>query len=482
MKNFLKFVLIFVAIIKVLDSFVLYGHGDPFNVYLVIGKYLRYEDWSDIYTQIPAALYSGYFDFLYAIPVALFYPSIIAQLLCQFLHFLFSLGLGSYFLYKKLIRDYGFVTACLAALSILTINKSYTSFLYAKSDGVIALLTLLASWFVISYKGEKDKKYFLSLGILIGLIPAIKMSGLFSCVPLGLIVIYKEYKSPKNIITLILGGILVFGPIMARNYYYIGNPLFPGLISLFPGKYSVSMLNHMTQYFESGFSFSALISILKTFLMGKILFLIAPVIFVLNIRKKESENNLYFLAATTIVILYAMMNGGYQPPRFFFAVYFLLIIFIFKSIGIYIENFDKKYIFILLALILVDSKIDKSLKRISKIYPKYSTMSQKDLINEVAPYTRIWNYVRTPKKGEKVYVISDSYAQHYYSPIGIRLHHQGSYAPADFLRECKGEDYKKLRKYEYAIISKESSNLCYKQIIKSDNFLFEISGFKLYRL
>ena len=318
--------------------------------------------------------------------------------------------------------------------------------------------------------------------MLIGLIPSVKMNGLFSCVPLGFIFIFKEHKRPKNILTLILGGIVIFGPIMFRNYYYIGNPLFPGLSSLFSDKYSVSMLNHMTHYFESGSSINSLINILKNFLLGKVLFLITPVLLVFNVKKKNYENNLYLLTAVSIIILYAILNGGYQPPRFFFAAYFLLIIYIFRSLEKYIEEAKVKYLVMLLLLILADSKIDKSIKRITEIYPKYFKMNQRDLINEVAPYTRIWNYVRTPKDGEKIYVLSDSYSQHYYSPIGIRLHHQGTYEPADFLRECKGEDYLKLNKYEYAIISKEVKNNCYTKIIKDSEYLFEVSGFKLYKL
>lgn len=479
MKRSLFVIFGIIFLLKTLESFVVYGHVDAINYHIVIAKYLSNGLWTEAWTTIPGSLMSGFFEFLYVIPHYIFDYGLKAHVSSQFLHYFFSLGIGSILVFNS-IKNKDKVYAALAGISLLTIAKGSSFFLYAKNDGPLALSILLLYIFFerVRVKDSLSKKELITLGFLLGLAPAIKGSGILYIIPIALTFTYFHIKKPLQVLSVALIALLTWSPILFRNYYYIGNPLFPGLIEQIPGSASQAMIDYYSHHMSSKPTFISIMMNIKSLFLGKVVFLLSLVCFVKNIIDKRNDSNkvMYFLLSSFVIMM--LLNGGVTAVRFLFPAYFVLVYYIFSNISKVLPK--KSYVpIILLILCLVDSKIDKSFSRIKKMTKNYINLSEDEVIKKVIPLTAFWNHIDPSSKS---LLYSDNLSQQYYAPLNMRVIQYQHNPAAYFTKSCSSdENLEEFKMFKYALIRADIDNPCYSLILNSQK-LSTINEYSLYKL
>lgn len=440
-------------------------------------------DWT--LRELCGALMTGLFDHLYIVTVNIMPERWQGQLLSQFTHYFFSLGLGSLVLLYH-FRDRKII-AYLSALSLLTLSSGASYFFYAKNDGPLALAVLVAA-LVICYPHQKSHP--LVVGLLLGLLPLIKLSGLFATIPLALIYVFDQRKNPLSIITAAITAFIVWSPLLIRNWSYIGTPFFPGLLSVFPGDASEAIIATYAQYVAKELSFSSFLKILQIVFMSKIIILLGLVFIT-----KESflKHKRLLITVMSYTCIYLVINGGVTSYRFFFPVMFLMTAYVFHLMRDHakLAHPPKMAWIILLIIILADSKIDNTIKKIQRLPSQMSALisDPETFIDQKSTNAQIWQPLRD--LNQETRVITDGYNEVYYAPPFVRLHCVECNSQASFLWRCdRPDDLLKLQQYDYVILqeqhlSKASVNPCY-QYIQEQALVKKIASFNtnylLYKL
>ena len=313
------------------------------------------------------------------------------------------------------------------------------------------------------------------------------MSGLMVVLPLvsilSLYVIRKKLKI-SSFIKIGLIAILIFIPHLVKNGYYTGNIFFPAFVSHFPGNLTDPMLYHYSLNYGNHVTITILLAQLNDLFLGKVVFLITPIVIYAN-YKKNNQNILYLYTAISIFLLYIVFNGSLVQPRYFFASYFILTYYIFLSAHNVFELFSSikhtKLITIFIFLIVIsDSKLDLSINNIVNLSKNITIYSEKELINHYIPFTNLWNKIETTDQHE--YVISDLLSMSYYLPKNVRLHTARQSIGADFLLSCnKVDDLQKLEKYKYVLLRENRNNKCYNLIKEHYEILENVDEHILYK-
>ncbi len=465
MNRFLKYFYFFILCLKALECFTPFSHGDAFSYHLIIPKHIIELGFTDTLSKFFPTVIAGYFDLLYLIPLSLFKNTLAGQISSQLLHFLIGQGLAS-FLMTKIIKDNQL--KWIAGIAALTLAKSGDMFLYAKNDGVVVSASLLFYYF--------SNKSILRKGVLLGLLPSIKLSGVFIALPLILNEIV--FKKIKLIEILILGvtSILIFIPICLYKFKMTGNPLFPGLLYSFPDQLPQYLIDSYGGMLAAKLGMSSLIENLRLLFLGKIIcLLIIPVL----IFQKKKINTAPFIIAILCFSLYLFVNGAVPSPRFFFSSYFFLIIGCFGALDS--SHLQKKWIVpVLLILVLVDSKLDKSLTRVKNNLVDLSNLSSKEIISKRIPRSRVWDLVQKGEKEKLVHVFSDRFPQQFYAPQFVRLHHYPTQPQVRFFDQCSNPSG--LEKFQYYILSESGSkNPCYEMIYNSSELIGTVQEFKVFK-
>jgi hypothetical protein len=461
-----------------LEAVSFFRHGDALNYHLVGSRFWLETSWLEMTHDLWGNFQSGVFELIYLFPLMLFGNTLWGQVSSQLIHFLLGQGLAAFVLYFYFKKKDNELIGSLSGLTILTISRSSDFFLYAKNDGALAACGLILALMLFddSFLSHKKHKRNLLIGVLMGLVPAIKMSGLFIVGPLSIYFVYLKRKELKEVFFVASIALIVFSPILLRNAYFVGNPFFPGLINIFPGVLTEEMKSYYLYHMSSALTLSSLISALVSFFTGKIIFILMIPLFLYQIIKKR---NLFFSALSLLIFaLYLIVNGGLVVERFFFICYFLITVSIF--IFIHKNDFYKKFLPLLLLIILIDSKADKSLKKVITFIPQYISRSPMDIVNEYSPYSRIWRGLESSR--EKRIVLSDLFAQQFYAPDGIRIHQFRGRPDTEFLGQCKIDDLSKLSRYTYAILAENNNNPCYQKIRNEGVTLNKVDNFVLYKI
>lgn len=477
---------IFIFALRALETILPYKHGDPLYYHLTGPKIWYQSSWIEMWRDVSQFAPAGIFDLIYVIPFYFTSSLMWAQISGQFLHFLFSIGIGSIICFRLIPHK---IWGPLAAISMLTLSKDGAFFLYAGNDGAVALSALIAG--ILIFQENYSLKRLLLIGLFLGLTPCIKMNGMMFILPLSLYFTYANIRTKKfaNIFIVVGVALLAFAPALIKNYIIMGNPLYPALIGLFPGKMTPPMLAHYQDFYGNSLELKLLGHHLKDFFLGKVVFLLFPLLIIANIKYKIKHLNNFAYSALFIFALYLVYNGSLVHARYFFACFFLLIFFIFKSIQQLeqinipaLTKYPKTIIFILFALIFADSKIDKSFSRIKYAVKMHSTLSEKEIIRKEIPLTRFWDSV-SRQNDQITYIITDNFSNSYYLPHGIRLHTAVLSFGSEFLLDCQTSDgITKLKKYSYAILNQDMDNLCYRQIKERGVILDKMEGYTLYKI
>jgi len=368
-RPYLIAILIFFVCLKTLESFYPFGHGDALYYHLAIPKVWWESGWSDAHLQVCGALQGGLLEYLYVLPMALFKNSILRQTTAQFMHFSLTFGLISLFIIKNYWKE-RFYPCIFFLISIFTINKGSDFFLYAKNDGLVAALGFIATIMTIDTQFKKLKHYHLIMGLLFGLIPLVKINGAMITLVLNLIYLKQNLKSKSytDILKNWAIQLLLISLLMWRNWYFYKSPFFPVFLNIFPGILTNSMINTFTYFMASKATFVSVKQILTIFFSAKIIILLCPYFFYQNFKNKKHQLNHIFLISLTILTLLLIKSGAMVYERWFFVCYFLNLYFIFFSWDLSIR--PRFFMPLILIVLLLDSRLDQSIKRIKNLHNK----------------------------------------------------------------------------------------------------------------
>ena len=475
--NIFYYIYFFFLLLQASQTLIPYSHGDALYYHLVGPKLWKESSWSSMWEDLSHYAQAGYFDLLYFIPTYLIESKLVNQIVCQFIHFFFSIFLGSLFVIY-IIKDKVWGPIC--GIAILTIANDSSFFYYAKNDGALAFFSLVTTYLIVN---RKYNKYPVFTGILIGIIPGIKINGFLIILPLILLLTYHLFRKETDFKKYLIIGflsVISVSPQLLKNYIYTGNPLFPGFTSVMPGNLNQTMLNYYGNHFGNSFELKHFFLQIYDLFSGKAVLILLPFFALFRKGVSNDEASKYLFVGSLIFLLYLFYNGDSLNPRFYFSVYFLLII----SVFIYIKNSkinSNKIATIIFILAIIDSKIDLSIKGSYRIIKDYSNLNEKEIINTHIPLTKLWGAIEPATELE--YIISDHLSNSYYLPKNIRLHTAIQSLNSDFILKCNDpQEFQKLKKYKYALISRDNQNICYDFILNKGQLMEKIDNHKLYKI
>lgn len=451
-----------VLALKALESLTIFSHGDALNYHLVIPRLVIEYGWTNVFETFFAVFLSGYFELVYLIPNFIFGNTIFTQLSAQFLQFWLSLGLSCWIFFRYIKNKQ---MATLASLVLLTISKGGDYLLYAKNDAFLATLCLWLFMDILTSDEESwsEKKY----GVFFGLIPSIKLSGLFFLCPVFLYLAWKKKGSLKFLGTIALIAFLIHLPIFIIKYQYLGGAFFfPALLSLFPGNLPPNTIALFNRFTNSPLTLEALLNHFKFFFFAKIILVgFLPTLY-LNRKNKKIIFSLITVLSCFLLVL--IMNGGVYSERFHFPMLFVLI----GSTFFFLQDIElkPKYFIFAIVLILADSKIDKTIKRASKVLA-YPTKNMQELRKKNVPLSTVWDYMRVIPGQEYTYVFSDEFVQTFYSDKGIRVDMYPSSPNTFDYRDCQNKDF--LNRFTYFIMSWRFKSPCDEIIKQNTNKIYQ---------
>ncbi len=474
-----------IFLLRSLEAFEIHHHGDPLYYTLVAPKLFYDIGWAQMWEHLHHYAQAGYFDLLYFIPFAFVESLVTNQLICQFIHFFVAMGIACWVVAKTIRHP---IWGPLAVFCLLTIGKDAGHFHYAKNDAAVATASLLGALYVFlrpaSYRSAVVG------GFLLGLAPGIKLSGLGASGLLGLYFCYKAWKQPNRwaLIGLAVAvAAMTVAPQLAKNFYYTGNPLFPGFSTLMPGNSSPAMVDYYARLNGDRVTAAIFLTNLFDLFTGKYVFLIAPITFVYNLRQGRTAPNFFFLLSLGVFLLYLVGSGTVSHPRYFFACYFFLVVFLFMSLAQYefAPRTGKILASGVLVLALLDAKLDLTIRNIGDAIRIQTQLTEEQAIKEFIPWGYVWDHVQDVPAP---LIISDKFHYNYYSPRGTRMHVISQSPQAYFLKTCSTEaDVARLRDYDFAFIHGDRTDPCFQYIIRNGEYRTQfhniwVGALRVYRL
>ncbi|EQC43427.1 glycosyltransferase 87 family protein [Bacteriovorax sp. Seq25_V] len=457
---YLYVILALIIVVKFLETLTPFNYADSLYYGMVIGKNLSWQSLKDSYLTVCGSFQSGLVEFLQAYPISKMGGNIWTQVTMQAMHFIFGQLLAGYILYKN-IKDKKI--AIIAFIAALTISVDSDFFLYSKTDGYLASLGLY-TFFSIR---KRNNPYI--IGLLLGLIPLIKLSGLLITAPLSLYYMIKN-RDFKNILKTAFVALALTSIILIRNYIFTGTPFYPALLKIFPGDVSQTPREYYLSALSSPINSSVLLRVMKDFFLGKMVFILIPFL----IYKNKFKNIEIYLLSLVVFGIYVIINGGISASRFFFLCFFLNIFYI----GISLEHarIANKQLVLLLILVLVDSKIDKTLKRDKENIKNIITNNYHKYRQDKIPLSKFWDYIPENSK-----ILSDEFSQQFYAPKGVELIFGQCNKKFEPFRNCTEEAYSNIERFDYAILADRYTNKCFDKV-KNNEKIYEYGRYKLYRI
>jgi hypothetical protein len=475
-KLFVLFPIILFCL-KFLETLTPYSHGDPLYYHLVLGKLWSLEGFKLAHLDTCGAMQAGFLEYIFGIVQFIIHNKIYIQLISQEFHFLLSIGIASLFFLYRYIKDSNPAHLFLS-IGFLTIGKGSDFFLYAKNDGFMALLAFICTYLVVEKKLLNKFFEIILLAFVLIMIALIKINGILFVIILNSILVWNLRKDLKKILLLTFSQMLFISPLFYRNWYFLKSPFFPALIKKFPGNLSNEMIANYTFYMGKPLTLENAIIYLKLFFLGKYLFILIPILIFLNIKNKHYKLNQYlFISMTYLILLMLQSGGGLVYERWIFGCFFINLYYVITSLFSF--NINYKYGLLLLFVLMIDSKIDLTIKRIKSNFV-FKNISEEEKIIKTSSNNQIWKFF--PNESSKTqYIISDQYNQIFYAPDYLRLHSSECNIQGHFLDQCHNEsDLKELSTYKYAILIKDKKNTCYQSIKNNWKNLGQLGEYSIY--
>ena len=145
--NIFYYIYFFFLLLQASQTLIPYSHGDALYYHLVGPKIWKESNWHSMWQDLVHYAQAGYFDLFYFIPTYFLESKLMIQIVCQFIHFFFSIFLASIFAIY-LIKDRIWGPVC--GVALLTIANDSSFFYYAKNDGALAFFSLLTTYLIIN--------------------------------------------------------------------------------------------------------------------------------------------------------------------------------------------------------------------------------------------------------------------------------------------------------------------------------------------
>ena len=395
--------------------------------------------------------------------------------------------MASYLTWRFLRRFHPFY-ALIAAASLLLLNKGADFFLYAKNDGVVAMLAFAAS-LLLWEKTLATRRSWVMFTLVTGAMPLVKLTGLLALVPLNLFFLYEYRQHLSKVLLVFAGQLLILSPLLLRNYYFTGNPFFPAFLDLIPGSVPPSMIAPYLAMMGAPLSWPALWDNLSFFFLGKIIFLAAIPLALSNWRLQRMADNRYFFLSLSILLVYLLKNGGVSAERFIFACYLLNNFFVFKSlINLTQEpwwqaHWQRWMQVGALILVLLDSKADIKIRRAYNLLWRYPQMSYSEKITFFLPRHEIWETIGGENPQQLTKIISDDFNEFYYAGENVRLYPSNCLHQGYGLERCNEEDLAQIRReFQFGVLRYQKDNACYRYIRQEGEKIHSGHGYDYYRL
>ena len=92
-SNIFIYFYLFFLLLQATQTLIPYSHGDALYYHLVGPKLWKESNWSSMWEDLSHYAQAGYFDLLYFIPTYFIESKLVNQIVCQFIHFFFSIFL-----------------------------------------------------------------------------------------------------------------------------------------------------------------------------------------------------------------------------------------------------------------------------------------------------------------------------------------------------------------------------------------------------
>jgi len=258
----------------------------------------------------------------------------------------------------------------------------------------------------------------------------------------------------------------------------VKNPTFPAFMELFPTNATPEMIKFHNSMLNVP---ASLTGILKNFLIAftpKNLFFLFPLLILKNYREDRIRLNVLPLIIFLFTTLYCLRNPGYAAVRFYFGCHFVLLLFL----GLSLQNVSfknppqaKTYLFIMIALILADSKIDKSVKRISHFYwDLLSHIERQDFLIKYVPHAIFWEKVEPNSN-----IASDKFPMQYYAPKNTVLYQAGNAKEANFFISC--QKHQNSPSFQYFLLVRPLTG-CFRDNLDINDAIVKTSQYALFKV
>ncbi len=494
--KFVNYSMLALIVLKILEALHPYRHCDALYYHLPFGKFFSIVGLRAAHTEVCGAAQTGIFDYLYGLIYWLLPPILPekllwAQQLSQLLHALVSLGIGAGLTWWFLRQQHR-IGAFLASASLLLLNKGADFFLFAKNDGVVAMLGFAASLLLFERKllSRRDWIFFT---LVTGTIPLVKLSGLLVLVPLNLFLLVLHRHQLRKVPWVFMGQLLMFSPLLWRNYFFTGNPFFPAFLTWIPGNGPPSIIAPYQAMLSAPVTWQSLQDNLSFFFLGKVIFLATMPLAIWNWRCHRRQDNYYFWLSLSIFNLYLLKNGGVSAERFIFTCYFLNNFFVFKSLinlAVALSSSPSwtqrrmRWAWIcIFVLVLADSKLDQKIRRATNLLWRYPRMSYQEAIQFFLPRHQIWDTIGGENPQQLTKIISDDFNEFYYAGENVRLYPSNCLNQGYGLERCTPADLAEIRReYQFGVLRYEKDNACYRYIRQEGEKIHSGHGYDYYRL
>jgi len=126
---------------------------------------------------------------------------------------------------------------------------------------------------------------------------------------------------------------------------------------------------------------------------------------------------------------------------------------------------------LILIVLLLDSRLDQSIKRIKNLHNKYQS------IETFSEKNKMWRHIP-----ENSIILTDRWNELFHAPTGVRIHSAECNLQADFLNRCNPEEVQKIHNYNFAILINQKDNPCYQMIKANSSVIDRIDDYELYKI
>lgn len=377
--NWLSKLICLYLIITLLHALLPQTNGDPLYYHLSSAWYwsqnkgISFVKWQTWWLQ------GGTIEYFFMIISLICKNKFVVLISAQLFHYFVGLLLSAIIVYKSARLFQPVLFSLLTVLCFITFSEDGMMFVRAKNDGFTLFFIISTCYITMNYFLKKKKDHFFLIYLFLLFSLSIKHTALFfllTFIPILWICDIKWNEMSFNgwikthlwYLTLFLPVGL---PVIARNWFYTGNPFFPAMNNIFKSQYMDSYIEDVVKnfFYIKGSLFQIIFSNVKRFVLAKIPFVVFALFPLLHNRLL---NFLSLIIIGSFVVL-CIVTGQGKYSRFAFYMFALLSISSITVLWYLKKRFTisrKWMVMVLCVLIVINSNIDRPFSQVfTKVAP-----------------------------------------------------------------------------------------------------------------